>query len=120
MKCAIFIDDERLPTDVNWIEYNIDQVEWIVVRTFAQFENLITEMVESGSFDNITAISFDHDLMDFDSNGNEFTGYTCINFLAQVILSNDLPVPICYFHTKNPCGKQNMQAVLTSLYRIRG
>lgn len=120
MNKVIFVDDERNPADVTWIDYNTGNAQWIVVRTFNEFKQLIDGMVSSGQITSVVGYSFDHDLMDFDSTGTEFTGCTCVNYLAQVILDNDLPIPDCYFHTQNQCGRQNMQSVLTSLKRFRG
>ena len=50
---GIFLDDERKPTDVTWINYP-DNVDWVVVRTKTEFCDM--------GFKGCDIISFDHDL----------------------------------------------------------
>lgn len=100
---GLFLDDERIPGDVTWIQYP-ESVEWVVVRTFVDF----VEFIDSRPLPDV--ISFDHDLQDFGIYGLEKTGYDCLKFLIDFCLQNGYNLPVCYFHTQNVVGKENMWA----------
>ena len=64
------------------------------------------------SFDSIiTHISFDHDLANFDSDGNEVSGYDCLKWLCGYIEDNNLDITNLEirFHTANVVGRVNME-----------
>lgn len=97
---GLFLDDERNPQDVTWMQYP-DNVVWTVVRTFSEF----VKAVQSTPFD---LISFDHDLQDF-SKGSEMTGYDCLKYLANnSIYISDYFLPQVVVHSMNPIGKVNI------------
>ena len=100
-KIGIFIDDERNPEDVTWVQYP-DDITWFVVTRMNDFIFVITQS------DVVDYVSFDHDLQDFDLLGKENTGYDCLKFLVRYYMDNDKPLPTCFFHTQNPVGKENM------------
>ncbi len=54
---GLFLDDERVPSDVTWVDY-LDKIEWTVVRTYAEF----LEHMKMGVY---SYYSFDHDIQDF-------------------------------------------------------
>ena len=65
------------------------------------------------SFDRIiTHISFDNDLANFDSDGNEVTGYDRVKWLCDYIQDNNLDISnlTLNFHTANPVGRANMES----------
>ena len=100
MKTGIFLDDERWPSDVTWIDLPKD-VDWITVRTTLDFQDAIKYCFD-GHFPEY--FSFDHDLQEFypDENGNEYekTGYDAVKFMVEYALDHDLLIPNnCFFHT---------------------
>ena len=101
---GIFLDDERNPEDVFWLSYP-QGIEWYVVRTYADFYFCICHMG-----DEEYVVSFDHDIQDYNLLGNELTGYDCLKSLVDFCLDTGAKLPVSFFHTQNPVGKQNMQA----------
>ncbi len=96
----LYLDDIRNPHQSG---YKDD--EWIVCRNDKTFKDMFM------SFDSIiTHISFDNDLANFDSDGNEVTGYDCLKWLCDYILDSNIDVDNLklLFHTANPVGKTNM------------
>jgi hypothetical protein len=130
MKYHLFLDDERIPQMVTWV--NIPLVEWVIVRNYTQFVDTIQK---NGIPE---AISFDHDLADehyveytaahdlnSPSKGNirydklkEKTGLDCAKWLAQYCVDKNVPVPEYYVHTMNPIGGMNILSVLESAKRV--
>ena len=97
----LYLDDIRQPTQSGY--YNGD---WIVCKNDKTFKDMFT------SFDSvITHVSFDNDLANFDSDGNEITGYTLVKWLCDYILDNDLDISNLEirFHTANVVGRVNMK-----------
>ena len=97
----LYLDDIRHPTQSG---YKDD--EWVVVRNDKTFKDMFM------SFDNIiTHISFDNDLANFYSDGNEVAGYDCVKWLCDYIQDNNLDISNLRlnFHTANPVGKENME-----------
>lgn len=101
---GIFLDDERNPEDVFWIDY--PEITWSVVRTKAGFDELVQLMNVLGQE---YVVSFDHDIQEFQG-GVETTGYDCLKSLVDFCLDTGAKLPVCFFHTQNPVGKQNMQS----------
>ena len=105
----LYLDDIRNPNQT----YPNDS-DWFVVRNYNEFVSAIEKHfsdLEIISFDSIiTHISFDHDLANFDSDGNEVTGYDCVKWLCDYIQDNNLDISNLRlnFHTANPVGKENM------------
>lgn len=106
MTTLIFLDDERYPKDVTWMDVDYSQFRDVrIVRTYNQFCDFISNC-------NIhdVVISFDHDLQDFNSDGKEWTGYDCLKYLVDLCLDVEWKIPVCYFHTQNVVGKKNMES----------
>jgi hypothetical protein len=115
----LFLDDERKPKDVTWVE--LPFVNWIIARDYDNFVRIITQ------YELPVNISFDHDLADehyrdvisgkgyinYDKH-EEKTGYHCAKWLVEYCMDKKLPLPTCYIHTMNPIGKQNIQSLLDS------
>lgn len=100
---GIFLDDERIPTDVTWIQY--PEISWAIVRDDIEFTKTFKKFVELGK---PFVVSFDHDLQLID--GDEITGYTILKSMIEYMMDNDVNVDIqCFFHTQNPIGKANMK-----------
>ena len=106
MSIGIFLDDERNPKDVTWVEYETQH--WNIVRTYEAFKATLNCLGEHVSK---VAFSFDHDLQDFDVLGRERTGKDCMYALIKYCMdSNYNPPSEVYFHTQNVVGKLNMES----------
>jgi hypothetical protein len=117
----LFLDDERWPTTVHWVNYDYNATNWMIVRNFESF----VEAVESQEF---KIISFDHDLdrsstfecircntnqEAFDYNKViEKTGYHCAVFLKQWCEKNNKQIPKYLVHSLNEKGRDNIINVL--------
>ena len=130
MKYHLFLDDERDPKKVTWVELPL--VEWVIARSYNQFVEIIQKngLPES--------VSFDHDLADehyveytaahdpkAPTKGSinygafkEKTGYDCAKWLAQYCVDNNRPLPQYYIHTMNPIGGANIFSILESAKRV--
>jgi len=128
----LFLDDERSPADV----YNYsrsDQIyleEWTIVRNYDEFVSVI-----QNHFDEITVISYDHDLADehynyanadteticnfYESDHKEKTGFECAQWLIDFLLDNDKELPRTLIHTRNICGGQNICGLFLSFVNFR-
>lgn len=113
----IFLDDERDLEDVTWINYpefnNVD-----IVRTFEAFK---TKVQDISDWNNVY-FSFDHDIQDFNEDKSENTGYTCVKWLCDYILDNNINYHILnvFIHTQNPIGAKNIKCYFenfNNLYR---
>ena len=98
----LYLDDIRNPHQ----SYPYDP-NWFVVRNYTEFVSAIELQ-----FSNLEIISFDNDLADFDSEGNEMTGYNCLKWFCGYVLDNNLDISNLRlkFHTANPVGKENMSS----------
>lgn len=122
MSYNLFLDDERFPKNVTWVE--LPPVEWRIVRSYKDFVGLIQkEGVPK-------IISFDHDLADehykeefraralgesLDYNRlKEMTGYHAAQWLAEYCVDNNIPIPEYYVHTMNVEGAKNIKSALES------
>lgn len=107
---GLFLDDERNPQDVTWVDYP-QGIEWRVVRTFDAF---VAALEENGvAFE---LISFDHDLQDFDASGVERTGYTCMKWLSERSLDTETPPPaLFHVHSMNGPGGGNIRSLYSNL-----
>jgi hypothetical protein len=116
----IFLDDERLPKDVKWIELPL--VEWTISRNYYDFVKLVQNEWPK-------IISFDHDLgpksynelfknnmqsFNYDNLNGEKTGYDCLRFLIGKAVELNRVLPEIYIHTMNPIGRDNMMALIAN------
>jgi hypothetical protein len=119
MKTALYLDDEKTPTDTI-PNYN----PWVVVRNYDEFTNHITE---NGIPD---LISFDHDLAEEHVNDyydqlaykgfqqplyeqyTEKTGLDCANWLVIYCQNNKVNLKNCSVHSDNPIGSKNIQSLI--------
>ncbi len=109
MKTLIFLDDERNFKDVTWVKYpEFEKV--IIVRTYKEFQDIVEKYK---SFDNLY-FSFDHDIQDFNSDDSENTGYSCVIWLCDYMIDNNIQSNSInhIVHSKNPIGKENINRYL--------
>jgi len=129
-KYNLFLDDFRNPEDVyayiKNAKYNGDN--WIVVRSYDEFVNQITEGFKNSEFPGL--ISFDHDLADehydlnilyeIDYNSyKEKTGYDCAKFIIAFCSSLNLDLPDYLIHSMNTIGKLNIESLLKSYLKSK-
>jgi hypothetical protein len=117
-KYSIFLDDERIPSDVTWII--LDKIEWTIIRNYYDF----VKIIEKNGLPEI--ISFDHDLgpVAFQKalgisirpsnkiKEEEKTGYDCAKWIINYCDRNNLQLPKYTVHSMNFIGKQNIITLL--------
>lgn len=116
----LFLDDERNPKDVNWIDLPL--VEWTVAKSYNDFVRIVSSLGLP------RRVTFDHDLADehyqeyhwMHSEKNlkkgtfqydkmkEKTGYECAKWLVEYCRERGYAFPEYYVHTLNPIGKENI------------
>ena len=102
----IFLDDERNPEDVTWIEYPVG-AKFKVVRNSTEFISVYEELTKLGVE---YSISLDHDIQEITPNGKEVTGYDVLKMVCDVYFADGqayLPRTV-YAHTQNPVGRKNI------------
>ena len=128
----LFLDDERQPRQVTWVEIP-QQVHWVVVKSYDEFVRYITHEARKGVLPGF--ISFDHDLalehysgymlvrsgLPYDEvfkNTKEKTGLDCAKWLVETyLLPNNLPLSKYQVHSMNPEGAANIRSYLDSYAR---
>lgn len=132
----LFIDDERFPKDVTWVQYPED-TNFEVIRDAVTFESWVAKMNK----DNLPEVlSFDHDLnlvyeneadisvnwVDFAANHGdrwEISGATMVDFLVDRLLDmfdegqitgEQIQNIQVFFHSMNPIGVNNMRSLWNS------
>ena len=126
MSYHLFLDDERKPKDVTWVELPLHQ--WMIARNYQQF----VEMIERMGLP--TTISFDHDLSEQSyefvreaiATGKvpydkikEKTGFHCAKWLIEYCLDKNLELPYYYIHTMNPVGAENIRGLLVGFEKFK-
>ena len=105
MTWNLFIDDERMPTDVTWGNEAFYSVyPWTIARNLNEVQTLVAD------FGFPQFISFDHDL-----SSNEPSGKDIANWLVAKDLDGvyKFPTNFQYFvHSRNPVGKVNIEGLL--------
>lgn len=115
----IFLDDYRIPLDcVPYMHQRIGKLnpiyleKWEVVKNYNEFVKLISKAVESEN--EITHVSFDHDLADEhyapedQKHYKEKTGCDCAKWLKEFYKNKNMPLPIIFVHSMNPVGTENI------------
>lgn len=128
----IFLDDYRVLLDcIPYMHQRIGKLnltyleEWKVVKSYDEFVNLVDSSVKTG--DEITHVSFDHDLAeehyvpgeywsDFDKSKEyqekqqykEKTGFDCAKWFKEFYEDKNMPLPTIFVHSMNPVGTENI------------
>jgi hypothetical protein len=98
----LFLDDERFPAQVTWI--NLWRGEYEIVRSFDEFRDYI---IKNGI---PQVISFDHDL-----GMNSLDGHKCARWLADSFLYDGMVLPENFaftVHSMNPIGARKITKLL--------
>ena len=115
----LFLDDNRIPTHVTWVDIPKDQ-HYSVVRNYQEFVDLIT-LRGLPKF-----VCYDHDLgsahyghglngddIPYDSY-TEKTGYDAAKWLVDYCMNKAIKHPSYVVHSMNPVGKQNIISYVES------
>lgn len=132
MTYNLFLDDERFPGDVTWVQLPSNmRINHKIVRNYEEFVYLIYHNGLPAT------VSFDHDLADehyrhmltdttlnhyttfiaddegglnvtFDY-GAEKTGFDCAKWLVQYCINNKLKFPEYQVHSMNPVGAERIR-----------
>lgn len=112
---GIFLDDERIPEDVYWMEIKNNEVQYTVVRNFEDFKDSVMEMYNSSVPIQNMYLSLDHDLALYNEDGTEIKGYHMVVWLIDYIQDEKLEVPPVgniFYHSRNPIGEENMHCYI--------
>jgi hypothetical protein len=122
MSYNLFLDDERLPHQVSWVQIPQKEV-WAVVSSYEEFVLYITDWGIP------KFVSFDHDLADEhygamlrgdDDYGTEKTGYDCAKWLVDKCVESDIKFPQYAVHSMNPVGSENITAYIENAKKHMG
>lgn len=102
----LFLDDERIPSDVTWVKIEKTN-QWEIVRSFTE---AVDWVLENGIPD---IISFDHDLgySEFytNKNGYDFAKWLVDYDLEKNLISKEFKFTV---HSMNPVGAKNIKLYL--------
>lgn len=86
MTYSLFLDDERQPWDVTWIDYITDKRPWSIVRSHNEF----VDFINANGCPNF--VSFDHDLADvhYEAMIKENAPSNIFNKLTKMVTSNNV------------------------------
>jgi hypothetical protein len=131
MSYVLFLDDERLPEQVTWVDFPRYEVIHIV-RSYNGFVKQL-EIYGVPMF-----VCFDHDLTDDhyvamlqenDPNyagvknvdyGPEKTGYDCAKYLVEFCKKKNVKLPGYVVHSMNPAGKVRIESYLENAKKHLG
>lgn len=118
MSYKLFLDDERVPAQVKWVEMPLGP--WVIVRSYKEFVSHISEH----GIPNF--IAYDNDLADEhyakqinDGTFVEKTGYDCAKWMVDYCLDNNLPHPQFVAHTMNPVGRKCISHLINNYNKNR-
>lgn len=131
----LFLDDERYPSDVTWVDdVRYSQLSWVIVRSYDEFVTFIEDcgLPEFVSFDHdladehyqtlLNAVEYEVDDGDLKKTFTvmENTGYTCAKWLVEYCQDNGLKFPEYVVHSMNPIGKENIEGLITNAQKVLG
>lgn len=121
----LFIDDERMPADVTWVD--IGAGPWNIVRSYDE----AVAWVNDNGFPDV--VSFDHDLgyEQFDTTDTGLivvtdareaaSGYDFAKWLVEYDMNNGaMPDHFTFtVHSMNPVGAKNIRSFLNNYIRLK-
>lgn len=111
---GVFLDDERWPKDITWIDYKgLDKWTVSVVRSYAEFCKEIGDMYQRGDFPSY--ISLDNDIQDFSrGKDKELTGYDVAKWLVSFCFDKEIKLPKIFVHSQNNIARDNIIAYIVN------
>ena len=100
----IWLDDFRAPVIPDIYK---ETVAW--VKDYASF---VDQVVAFGEDISNCIIHFDHDL------GEDKDGYDCAKFLIQWCIDNEYPAPDYDIQSANPIGRENIDSLFKSYWKV--
>jgi hypothetical protein len=110
-KFGLFLDDERNPKDITWIDYPPD-ISWSIVRTVEEFKSVINTSLYSFDSKELPIISFDNDL------ATKLEGRDAARFLCDECSCHNLPLPTCFIHSQNNQAVDSIKSILESYTKV--
>lgn len=101
----LFVDDIR---QAGWV-YNNDG-EFVTARTFDEAVAILQEQ-------QVSFISFDHDLGLDEFGDVAKDGYDLVKWIVQEDIEGNIDLPSDFdfkIHSSNPCGRENIQSLLSN------
>lgn len=98
----IFLDDDRVPKDVYWVNFDYS-IEWEIVRLASDFKSKFIG-------NNVKLVSFDHDICCYDENGQEINGYDLFKWMIYYCIDSNIKFPDILVHSKNIVGESNIKS----------
>lgn len=116
MKYKLFIDDERYPAQVDWVDLNRwpdeEFGEWVICRTYAEVKSFI----DSNGWP--TVIAFDHDL---GASGETMSGLDIVKSFCESHMDGEtVPTFHWVIHSWNNIGRLNMDHYLRNFWKHTG
>lgn len=110
----LWLDDIRDP--FKNLEGKVPQREGATIYWVKSFEEFVAWIKKEGLPE---IISFDHDLADehYDPSADfykEKTGMSCAAWLIGYCIDHKVDLPICYVHSANPVGAENIRMLLSN------
>ncbi len=103
----LFIDDERLPEHVYWINYPENIKDWAIVKDYV---NAVKYIEDNGLPD---FISFDNDLGEHSKEG-----YYIALFIVEYCLDNNLKFPPCAVHSQNNIARDRIVSLVNNFNKV--
>lgn len=126
MTYKLFLDDERFPRQVNWVELpSLNDWDWVIVRNYDEFVNTIKEkgLPEFVTFDH--DLAFEHYKEGYSGlppkydQYKELTGYHCAEWLIYYCIDTGQELPDWQVHSMSPVGKLNIMRAMCGFDRAR-
>ena len=127
MSYNLFLDDVRNP-EGDTMNYMFPRIgnqasmyrneAWVIVKNYKEFTETITRLGLP------EIVSFDHDLADIHYDPStwtesfkyqEETGEDCAKWLVEYCNGKRDNMPVCYIHSMNPVGSENIRRVFRSI-----
>jgi hypothetical protein len=118
MSYVLFLDDERMPDKVDWVQFPRYETTYII-RTYEGFVKQVT------TYGVPMFVCFDHDLADQHyvamlaeaegrpaDYGIEKTGYDAAKWLVEYCSENKKKFPRHVVHSMNPIGKERIDSYI--------
>lgn len=122
MKYKLFLDDIRMPGNcLSYMHLRIGAKnpiyleDWEIVRNYDEFVDCIEKkgLPTHVSFDHdLAEVHYDHETWIEGFKYTEETGNDCAKWLVEYVRKNNLELPICFVHSMNPVGTENIKRTL--------
>lgn len=111
-KINVFLDDIRIPPYLSSKGIFFENYDdFVICRNYNQFVDFIDSNLE-----NISFVSFDHDIASYNEMGDELTGCDAARYLTNICMYKGVLFPDWFIHSDNNVGILNIKSeILTYL-----